>query len=207
MKIAATGRDRYGVAGLGMSDLTDITRGEPKGKPLSAEMLARGAVTTEDLKNAALQEGKPFDLICALPETMKQEMKEVVARDIESTIASTVFPNVVVLVLRLIGTLSLVVALVAFIVQRSLSASTQALEATTWGTLGLGAAVVLLMAIFYFKPVRQIVVIKQVSRAEPPLRERKKRDREGTSSGEDKGSRPEAKWWRKLLARLGWIQR
>ncbi len=191
MKGPTTGRETYRVAGLGMTDLAGITRA-PKGVPLAAETLGKAAITMADLKEAAIHEGKPFDLICALQETIKQEMQEEMARSIDSAVASTVFPNVLVLVLRLIGTLSLVVALVAFIMQRFVGLDARMMETNTVGVMALSFAVLLMLGVFWFKPVRSIILRKEITYRKGPLRQPAKPDKEEWKrAGDDKTSATE----------------
>lgn len=97
-----------------MTDLSNITKGSPKGKPIEKDELQKINVSYDMLEKAAIQQGKPFNLIYGLPEMIKQSVKESINSEIEAIVGRDVYPNIITLVFRIIASLSLVVGVIAF---------------------------------------------------------------------------------------------
>lgn len=136
-----------GMKGLGMDDLRDITRGEAKGDGVDLKAVTDKGVTPESLGRAAEEYGKPFDLMYGLPDMIKQSVKDSIRSEIEAVVGGTVYPNVVTLVLRTVGSLSLVVGLIALIIKLQTTSDTAVEKLTIWGIVGFGAAIVLIMVL------------------------------------------------------------
>ncbi len=120
-KHADSRRRMIGMEGLGLTDLKDIVEvGEYQ--QLEAEGPWGEVCKFDDLTTAAVQYGRPFDLIPKLWTTLVQKMEEradEVRKEalplMKAEVEAAVFPKVVLLTLTVLGFLSLVVAVIAFV--------------------------------------------------------------------------------------------
>jgi deoxycytidine triphosphate deaminase len=110
-------------AALGMTDLQDIARKTPKGRPVDLDTAQVNAVA---LQNAAKEYGHPFELLHGLPKMIHDETSRTVKDEISSEVGRRVYPDVVTLVFRIVGALSLVVAVIGLLIKFFLTSDLKA---------------------------------------------------------------------------------
>lgn len=97
---------------LGMNDLWDIVKNSSDDGYLHEEDVRDMVIdNSEDLVQAAITRGKPFDLLAKMPETIIQRIKQETVPRIEAEIESKIQLRVTLLVFSLFGFLSLAVAM------------------------------------------------------------------------------------------------
>jgi len=138
------------MAALGMRALEAAV---PKGDPGPAVTLDK-AVTEQDLRQAAEEYGRPFDLVHGLPSMLAKDVRETVSQQLDAEVGRTVYPNVVSLVLRIVGVLGLGVGLVALVIRfmtysaadpgKPTPSDTELQKLMIWGIILLGAFLFLL---------------------------------------------------------------
>lgn len=107
------GRGIEGMSVLGMTSLEAIV---PEGDAPAAVDLTGLSVTEKDLRQAAEEYGRPFDLVYGLPGMLERDVRKAVTQQLDAELGRTVYPNVVALVLRIISVLGLGVGLIALLI-------------------------------------------------------------------------------------------
>lgn len=148
LKQINNGAYSIGMPGLGMMDLTSLAKGEACGIGPDIEKVIKEGVAATQLEDAAMLFGPPFHLVYGLPNMIKKEVANTVLAEIQSSVAATVYPNVVTLVLRLIGSFSLVVGLIALMIKLVMTNDLESSKLYFWGVAGFGLAVILLLIFF-----------------------------------------------------------
>ena len=99
---------------LGMTDLKEIAEKKPAGKVVE---LAASLVSEKELQRAAEEYGHPFELLYGLPKMIHEETSRTVKDEISSEVGRRVYPDVVTLVFRIVGALTLVVAVISLTIK------------------------------------------------------------------------------------------
>ncbi|HUT04703.1 MAG TPA: hypothetical protein VM163_12525, partial [bacterium] len=136
-----------GMYGLGMDDLGDITKGKPKGTPVDLSSLDSETVTADRLRRAAEEHGKPFDLISGIPAMVKASVSDTIRSEIEGVVGRSVYPSVVTLVLRMVGSLSLVVGLIALIIKLQTTSDAGVEKLIVWSIVIFGLTILAIMVL------------------------------------------------------------
>ncbi len=104
--------------GLGLTTL-DMVRPTPvKAEKLTKKDVQDTECTAMDLENAAIDHGIPFNLLPAIPELIMQNIEREIAPRIRAEVEASLFPKTVTLTLTVLGFLSFVIAVVAFVMEK-----------------------------------------------------------------------------------------
>lgn len=144
---------------LGLPTL-DLLRGkEPAGTRLTRENLraCKDSDALEvELENAALQYGGPFKWVQAIPNHAFRQAEKHLAPKVQADVSADLFPRLVTLTLSVIGTLSLVAAIIAFVVGRyQLGSPMGGIDwpgTTAWAAVVLGCVVVIALVLLLVVP-------------------------------------------------------
>jgi deoxycytidine triphosphate deaminase len=133
--------------GLGLTTLELIRPTKPKGKMLSKPEVRDIACNETDLENAAIEHGPPFDLLPAIPDFIMEKIDRETIPRIRAEVEAAVFPKTITLTLTVLGFLSFIVAVAAFLIDKYRIASP--LSGIDWsGTVALGLFVLGLLSMF-----------------------------------------------------------
>jgi deoxycytidine triphosphate deaminase len=145
-----TGRRSIGMGALGMQDLQELTSGSPMGKGIDEKDVKEARVTDKELWNVAVEHGKPFDLLANIPKLVMETIEREITPTIRAEVESSVFPRTVTLTLTVLGFLSLIVAVAAFVVDK-FRPQTPAFAVIEWSTtvsvITIVLAIIILVAI------------------------------------------------------------
>lgn len=112
-KHSKTDKRMIGMEGLGMMDLEPILRGATRGERVERELIEIGECRQEELISAAIQYGKPFDLIANIPKLVGENIERESIAKIHAEVVERLFPQIVQLTIRIIALLSLIGVAVA----------------------------------------------------------------------------------------------
>jgi len=112
-KHSKTGRRMIGMEGLGMMDLEPILQGATRGERVKREVIEIGKCRQEELISAAIQYGKPFDIIANIPKLVEENIERESIPKIHAGVVERLFPQIVILTIRIIALLSLIGVAVA----------------------------------------------------------------------------------------------
>ena len=98
---------------LGMTDLQAIAGKTPTGKPVDCAV----QVNESELQKVAVEYGHPFELLYGLPRMIRNETSRTLKDEISSEVGRRVYPDVVTLVFRIVGALTIVVAAISLIIK------------------------------------------------------------------------------------------
>jgi uncharacterized membrane protein YqjE len=104
--------------GLGLTTLELIRPKPPKVKSLTRGDISKTTCTETDLENIAIEHGIPFNVLAAIPEMIMEKIKRDVAPRIRAEVEANIFPKTVTLTLTVLGFLSLIVAISAFVMDK-----------------------------------------------------------------------------------------
>lgn len=138
---------------LGMNTLQQVKPTNPRVRCLSRDDISGVKCSESDLENAAIQHGRPFDLLTGIHELVVDTIDRDVAPRIRAEVEASLFPKTVSLTLSVIGFLSLIIATLAFLLDKYKINS--ALAGIDWpgtvamalGSLGLVVLVTLIILI------------------------------------------------------------
>ena len=108
-----TKRKSIGMEALEMQNLEKLVEGPPMGEAIDANKVKTTTITLDALYDAAVEYGKPFDLVAAIPTSILQEVKKELVPRIEADVGARLFPQIVQLTLRVLALLSLIGVAVA----------------------------------------------------------------------------------------------
>lgn len=108
-----TKRKSIGMEALGMKDLEELTDVSPMGEALKEEKIREKKVTDDELYNVAVEYGKPFDLIANIPKLVGENIERESIPRIHAGVVERLFPQIVILTIRIIALLSLIGVAVA----------------------------------------------------------------------------------------------
>ncbi len=100
---------------LGLPQLDLILDKDPDGEKLIRNEVLTANFTQQDLINTAIERGKPFDMVAAIPGLVMEMAENEVIPKIEAEVEASLFPKVVTLTLTVLGFLSFIVAVAAFV--------------------------------------------------------------------------------------------
>ncbi len=103
---------------LGLPQLDLILDKDPDGVRLSRNEVLTASITQQDLLDTAVERGTPFDLISAIPELIMEKTNNEIMPRIKAEVEASLFPKVVTLTLTVLGFLSLIIAVAAFILDK-----------------------------------------------------------------------------------------
>lgn len=103
-----TKRKSIGMDALEMKDLANLIEGSPMGESVDPEKVRVATVTPDALRNTAVEYGKPFDLVAAIPASILQQVRKELVPSIEAEVGARLFPHLVQLTLRVLALLSLI---------------------------------------------------------------------------------------------------
>jgi deoxycytidine triphosphate deaminase len=113
-----TGRRMIGMEALGMMNLEPILKGVKRGSRTERESIEIGECRQVDLISAAVRYGKPFDLIANIPKMVSQNFERDTIPRIQAQVEANLFPKTVTLTLTVLGFLSFIIAVSAFVIDR-----------------------------------------------------------------------------------------
>ncbi len=139
-------RRSIGMEALGMEDLEKLVEGSAMGETVDPEQVKAGMVTQDALREMAIEYGKPFDLLAAIPKSILEKVEKEIVPHVGPQVGAKLYPQIVQLTLRVLGLLSLIGVAVA------LAAKYFDLEKTWIGILAiLTIAVMYVVMIFIFR--------------------------------------------------------
>jgi deoxycytidine triphosphate deaminase len=103
---------------LGLQQLDLILSKNPQGKRLTKSDIPNAICERQDLIEAAMDKGKPFNLFSAIPDLILEEVESEITPRIRAEVEAAVFPKTVTLTLTVLGFLSLIVAVAAFVTSK-----------------------------------------------------------------------------------------
>jgi deoxycytidine triphosphate deaminase len=106
------------MGALGLPELDLILEKDPKGERLEREQIATSTCTQQALIDVAVERGKPFNLIAAIPEFIIDKMRHEITPRIQAEVEANIFPKIITLTLTVLGFLSLVIAVAAFVMEK-----------------------------------------------------------------------------------------
>jgi deoxycytidine triphosphate deaminase len=115
-KDSKTGRRMIGMEGLGMMDLEPILQGATRGERVERKAIEIGC-SQEELISAAIQYGKPFDLIANIPRLVAAQVDERVQSRLDREMGTNIIPRTIAIMLSVLGFLSLIIAVVGLIIR------------------------------------------------------------------------------------------
>lgn len=170
-KHSKTDRRMIGMEGLGMIDLEPILRGATHGERVDRKLIEIGECRQDELISAGVRYGKPFDLIANIPNLVMDTIdKEVIPR-IRAEIEANIFPKIITLTLTVLGFLSLIIAVAAFLMDKYRPESPSFMQ-TDWSTtvsIGLFLLVAVLLVAFYILIFRKSPDSRAIRRLEKKI--------------------------------------
>lgn len=125
---------------LGLPNLDLILEKDPDGKRLDRKAVAEASCTQQDLVNAAVERGRPFHLLSAIPQIIRDNIEHEVTPRIRAEVEASIFPKIITLTLTVLGFLSLIIAVTAFVMDKYRVGSP--LSGIDWpGTVAVGLSV------------------------------------------------------------------
>lgn len=100
---------------LGLNTLESIRPTKPNVRPLNRDEVQNTDYNLSDLENLAIRYGLPFNCIPALHNLILENIESEITPRIRSEVEAAVFPKTVTLTLTVLGFLSLIVAIAAFV--------------------------------------------------------------------------------------------
>lgn len=103
---------------LGLPNLDLLLEKNPDGTRLKREKVGLSACTQEALLTAAVERGRPFHLLSELPEFIMGKVDREITPKLRAEVEATLFPKTITLTLTVLGFLSLIVAIIAFVMDK-----------------------------------------------------------------------------------------
>lgn len=103
---------------LGLPNLDILLEKNPDGTRLRREKVNVSACTQEALVTAAVERGRPFHLLAELPNFIIEKIDREITPRLRAEVEADLFPKTVTLTLTVLGFLSLIVAMVAFVIDK-----------------------------------------------------------------------------------------
>jgi len=150
---------------LGLNTLELIKPRPPKGQKLKRTEIQKVECSPTDLENVAINYGVPFDLLQGIPEYIMEKIDRETTPRIRAEVEANLFPKTVTLTLTVLGFLSLIVAMVAFLMDKYKLNSP--LTGVDWpGTVAIGLIVlgVVLAAAIAFLLFRRLPDSRAINR-------------------------------------------
>lgn len=160
---------------LGLNTLELIKPRPPKGQKLKRTEIQKVECSPTDLENVAINYGVPFDLLQGIPEYIMEKIDRETTPRIRAEVEANLFPKTVTLTLTVLGFLSLIVAMVAFLMDKYKLNSP--LTGVDWpGTVAIGLIVlgVVLAAAIAFLLFRRLPDSRAINRLKREMEALKK---------------------------------
>ncbi len=106
------------MGALGLEELDILIGKDQKGKRLERKDISEDRITEQELLQTAIEKGKPFNEISAIPELVMKRVENEFMPKIRAEVEAKLFPKMVTLMLTVLGFLSLIVAVAVFILDR-----------------------------------------------------------------------------------------
>jgi len=103
---------------LGLNSLEYIRPKKPKGTRLTLGAIRETMCTQDDLAEAAIAHGRPFEILHGIPDLVLSKIEHEISPRIRAEVESALFPKTVTLTLTVLGFLSLIVAVAAFLLDK-----------------------------------------------------------------------------------------
>lgn len=164
-----TKRKSIGMEALGMDDLEKLTSGKPMGKWLDKDIIESQGVTDKELYDTAVEYGRPFDLFANIPNLVMDTIEKEVIPRIRAEVEANIFPKIITLTLTVLGFLSLIIAVAAFLMDKYRPKSPSFMQ-TDWSTtvsIGLfllGAILLVAFCILIFRKSPYSRAIRRLER-------------------------------------------
>ncbi|HLB73822.1 MAG TPA: hypothetical protein VJJ98_07370 [Sedimentisphaerales bacterium] len=174
-KDSSTERKSIGMEALGMDDLEKLVEGRAMGEAINPDRLGEKEVTQNELYDIAVEYGKPFDAFARIPDTIVKRIEDDTIPKIQAEVEASVFPKVVTLTLTVLGFLSLIIAVVAFLMDKYRPESPSFIQ-TDWPTtvcIGLIMLTAVLLVSFWRFVFRKSVDSRAIRRVEKEIKKLK----------------------------------
>lgn len=160
---------------LGLNTLELIRPRKPKGQKLKRADIQKVECNLTDLENAAIKYGVPFNLLPGIPEFMMEKIDRETTPRIRAEVEANLFPKTVTLTLTVLGFLSLIVAMVAFLMDKyRLNSPLTGVDWPSTVAIGLIALGVVLVAAIAFLLFRRLPDSRAINRLKREMEELKK---------------------------------
>jgi len=106
------------MQGLGLNTLEVIRPTCPNVENLTREDIQNTECNPVDLENAAIEYGTPFNYLSAIPDFIMEGIDREITPRIRAEVEASVFPKTVTLTLTVLGFLTLIIAVVAFLMEK-----------------------------------------------------------------------------------------
>lgn len=153
---------KIGKSAYKMDDLDTIISGAPDGERLSRTELELTNLDNISLKleQAAIEYGGPCKYLPNLPKIIMQKVEEELKSKVQADVEANVFPKMVSLMLSVLGMLSLIIAIIAFLVGKfqltgNLFADIDWPAALLWAVITIGIVILLTFFGLYGKNIWQ----------------------------------------------------
>lgn len=164
------------MQGLGLNTLEIIRPTRSKVRKLSKEDVQSTKCSETELENTAIEYGRPFNLLAAIPDFIMEKMERDITPKIQAEVEANVFPKIVTLTLTVLGFLSLIIAVAAFLMEKYKPKSPSFMQ-TDWSTtvsIGLfllGAILLVAFCILIFRKSPDSRAIRRLERKIQKLEE------------------------------------
>ena len=158
-----------------MDDLEKLVEGRAMGEAINPDRLGEKEVTQNELYDIAVEYGKPFDAFARIPDTIVKRIEDDTIPKIQAEVEASVFPKVVTLTLTVLGFLSLIIAVVAFLMDKYRPESPSFIQ-TDWPTtvcIGLIMLTAVLLVSFWRFVFRKSVDSRAIRRVEKEIKKLK----------------------------------
>jgi len=137
-----------GMSGLGMESLRDLEKLK-YGTRLKKEDVDQESCREDDLVDAAVQYGKPFNLLAQLPNMLARRIDSEIAPRIKAEVETSIFPRIVLLTFTTLGFITLIVAVLRWCLSE-FSSTRQATSATLPWVTTIIAAIIIIVGFISF---------------------------------------------------------
>lgn len=103
---------------LGLTRLELIRPKTPQVQKLTRADIQTAKCEPADLERAAMNHGEPFDLLPGIPDLIMENIEREIGPRIRAEVEANLFPKIVTLTLTVLGFLSLIIAVTAFVVDK-----------------------------------------------------------------------------------------
>jgi deoxycytidine triphosphate deaminase len=159
---------------LGLPNLDILLGKKSDGIRLKREKVGVSACTEEALLTAAVERGRPFDLLAELPNFIVEKVERDISPRLRAEVEASLFPKTITLTLTVLGFLSLIVAILAIVTDKYKLSEVSWPGAVSIGLIGLG---LIILAVLVSKIVHKLSsrspdsrVIKQLKKGIEDLR-------------------------------------
>ncbi len=138
---------------LGLPNLDILLGKNPDGIRLRRENVGVSACAQETLVTAAVERGRPFDLLAELPNFILEKVERDITPKLRAEVEASLFPKTITLTLTVLGFLSLIVAILAIVTDKYKLSEVSWPAAVTIGLIGLA---LIILAVIVSKIVHKL---------------------------------------------------